>query len=349
MSNFIKKQKGITLIALVITIIVLLILAGVAISMLSGENGILTQAGKAKTEYEAAQKQEEAQISDLEVITDLSVNNTPYKFSNGYLTGVIIEKNESNESVAENVSELKDKLPDGYSIYNIDGSDITNEDVPVTTGMMIKKGNEEIGRIVIYGDLHISNKPDGKICGNLDATAVNFIRSKSNVIMKYWDVSQYLFYAADLNHDGLINWYDERIARYVWFLPEARKDIGSINQNVAAIKIENKEQIVDENTSKQEYYNAIPDSNSLKDKFTWVEGSTNSDGYYEFTATSGDTVQDILNALPNKKTKITKIDGNFVEEIALDEPLTEEYSISVMGEINNIHISLEIAKIKIST
>ena len=38
-----KKNNGITLIALVITIIVLLILAGVSISMLTGQNGILTR------------------------------------------------------------------------------------------------------------------------------------------------------------------------------------------------------------------------------------------------------------------------------------------------------------------
>lgn len=43
-----KEEKGITLIALVITIIVLLILAGVTIATLTGENGILTQAGNAK-------------------------------------------------------------------------------------------------------------------------------------------------------------------------------------------------------------------------------------------------------------------------------------------------------------
>ena len=43
-----KKEKGITLIALVITIIVLLILAGVSTAMLTGENGILTQANNAK-------------------------------------------------------------------------------------------------------------------------------------------------------------------------------------------------------------------------------------------------------------------------------------------------------------
>ncbi len=44
----IKEKKGITLIALVITIIVLLILAGVTIATLTGENGILTKATQAK-------------------------------------------------------------------------------------------------------------------------------------------------------------------------------------------------------------------------------------------------------------------------------------------------------------
>lgn len=51
-----KNNKGITLIALVITIIVLLILAGVSISTLIGNNGILTQAQNSKkttTEAEA--------------------------------------------------------------------------------------------------------------------------------------------------------------------------------------------------------------------------------------------------------------------------------------------------------
>ena len=43
-----NSNNGITLIALIITIIVLLILAGVSIAMLTGDNGILTQA---KTNY----------------------------------------------------------------------------------------------------------------------------------------------------------------------------------------------------------------------------------------------------------------------------------------------------------
>ena len=62
MKNFKKKElnssNGITLIALVITIIVLLILAGISISMLSGDNGILQKATTAKTETEKSQEQE---------------------------------------------------------------------------------------------------------------------------------------------------------------------------------------------------------------------------------------------------------------------------------------------------
>lgn len=45
-----NQVRGITLIALVITIIVLLILAGISIAMLTGENGILTKADEAKRE-----------------------------------------------------------------------------------------------------------------------------------------------------------------------------------------------------------------------------------------------------------------------------------------------------------
>ena len=56
-------NKGITLIALVITIIVLLILAAVSIATLTGENGILTRANDAKTETEVAEEKEAIQLA----------------------------------------------------------------------------------------------------------------------------------------------------------------------------------------------------------------------------------------------------------------------------------------------
>ena len=57
-----KKQRGITLIGLVVTIIVLLILAGVSISLSLGQNGILTQAQKAVKDHSIAEAKEKINI-----------------------------------------------------------------------------------------------------------------------------------------------------------------------------------------------------------------------------------------------------------------------------------------------
>ena len=58
-----KSTKGITLIALVVTIIILLILAGVSIAMITGNNGILSQAGRAKKETNDAADREMLQLA----------------------------------------------------------------------------------------------------------------------------------------------------------------------------------------------------------------------------------------------------------------------------------------------
>ena len=65
-----KKQNGITLIALVVTIIVLLILAGISISMLTGQNGILNRAAEAKEKNADASDLEYLQTKAYEAITN---------------------------------------------------------------------------------------------------------------------------------------------------------------------------------------------------------------------------------------------------------------------------------------
>ena len=94
------KEKGITLIALVITIIVLLILSGVSIAMLTGSNGILTQAQKAKEATEAAAKVENSALSSLEdyMITDGSYNK---------------EKGVNEPRILSGMTEVMFNLPEG--------------------------------------------------------------------------------------------------------------------------------------------------------------------------------------------------------------------------------------------
>ena len=76
-----RNNKGITLIALVITIIVLLILAGVSIAMLTGNNGILTQAGNAQTETRNADIREAIALAVSTVNTDLADDISENKYT----------------------------------------------------------------------------------------------------------------------------------------------------------------------------------------------------------------------------------------------------------------------------
>ena len=65
-----KNQNGITLIALVITIIVLLILAGVSIAMLTGDNGLLTKSQTAVMDNAIAGAKDKINLSLQEGIAD---------------------------------------------------------------------------------------------------------------------------------------------------------------------------------------------------------------------------------------------------------------------------------------
>ena len=65
-----KGNKGITLIALVITIIVLLILAGVSIAMLSGDNSILSNARRASDDTVVANAKEATMLKVQEIMSD---------------------------------------------------------------------------------------------------------------------------------------------------------------------------------------------------------------------------------------------------------------------------------------
>lgn len=63
-------KKGITLISLVVTIIVLLILAGITISMLFGENGLLNRATDATEEYSKSEAREKVELLLSEYVID---------------------------------------------------------------------------------------------------------------------------------------------------------------------------------------------------------------------------------------------------------------------------------------
>ena len=112
------RNKGITLIALVITIIVLLILAGISISMLSGENSILQKAGASKDSTGIAQEKENIKLAYNSLMIDKKSENS------GTISGSDFDKAiKSYDSEASATSE-RDKyivtFSNGhkYSLYN---------------------------------------------------------------------------------------------------------------------------------------------------------------------------------------------------------------------------------------
>mgnify|MGYP005795435207 CR=1 FL=1 len=104
-----RNQRGITLIALVITIIVLLILAGVSIAMLTGDNGILSNARKAQTQTTVKSNEEMVKLAVADVITDFYADGktgTPQVTSD--LLGPALEAANSDLTVTGTLSKNGD-------------------------------------------------------------------------------------------------------------------------------------------------------------------------------------------------------------------------------------------------
>ena len=111
-----KDVKGITLIALVITIIVLLILAAVSIAMLTGENGLLQKATKAKEENKLAQAKEQINLmlQEYRIERDTGSNKSFKNFLQEKKNDKKIDGYEKNENYNENSTKLWDIELDGY-------------------------------------------------------------------------------------------------------------------------------------------------------------------------------------------------------------------------------------------
>lgn len=132
-----SKQTGITLIALVVTIIILIILAGVSISMIVGDNGIITQAQRAKEETEKAQKEEQESLNILQytletgniILTDKTVEDM--KTEGTYMTtNTQIKDNKGNKLV----------VPKGFKIAEDSGINVA-EGVVIEDDDMTEDGN----------------------------------------------------------------------------------------------------------------------------------------------------------------------------------------------------------------
>ena len=145
-----KPNNGITLIALVITIIVLIILAGVSIAMLVGENGIITQAQRAAQETEQAQVEEQRQLAMLEAA--MNTENQPYTDKNGDTATI-------PAGFAVSQVEGENTIEDGLVIIDANGNEFVW--IPINDISMMAmntEGKDKNGNDNYQGKLYIFNE-----------------------------------------------------------------------------------------------------------------------------------------------------------------------------------------------
>ena len=111
-----KSNKGITLIALVITIIVLLILAGVSIAMLTGSNGVLTKATESQVMNKRGEVSERINLALNAVMTEIMAesitsSNGQVDLSNEKYSETNIEKENDLKANEYGVKVKTDELP----------------------------------------------------------------------------------------------------------------------------------------------------------------------------------------------------------------------------------------------
>ena len=152
MKTKIKQEKGITLIALVVTIVVLLILAGVSVNALFGNSGIIEKAKEAQSKMDKATENDQKQIGELTNWLDNQVNGTTGSDDNqttlpkiSTLVGTVVDKNTKAEDAYGN----KITIPKGFKVLahgTVAGSatyTYSGDNIPaVQDGIVIENGTD---------------------------------------------------------------------------------------------------------------------------------------------------------------------------------------------------------------
>ena len=346
--KLIMNKKGITLIALVITIIVILILAGITISMITSQDGILKKAVEAKERTEKSTNEEKIKLAyigaldentltvdkkklaqnlgieesditgkkdlvikidgknigisengnveELEDLKEIDLildgyfqdNNLKYKCRYGYITGI---------KPGEMVKTLQDKLPSEYTICKEDKSEISDkENTRLATGMTAMKENEEVARIVIFGDVDCNG-----FIGNNDIMYNDeYIYGSKNEIEKYQEA------AMDVDHDGYIT-RDDTIT-----IIKAGNDVTQINQKHYVEKLKDIS-----NIEKIDEIGLIEKINISDDKnFEKITDEEYDEVYYKVKLNKEYTYQEIENNIINNIGRIYQSDIEFQDSEA---------------------------------
>ena len=198
-----RKEKGITLIALVVTIVILLILASISIGALTGDNGIIDQAHTAKEDTEIASWEEQIDLAIIDaekkhrnptlddVKEELKNKGIINDYSQVDKDGVIT----TNEPVYEIAGKLDDYVPFGpgkFANKNEEYTDETSKEeyktVTVPEGFKILEEASKIDDGLVIEDkngsqfvwIPVSDINDMAQCANVSSTSLCNLELKGN-------------------------------------------------------------------------------------------------------------------------------------------------------------------------
>ena len=194
MKKLLENRKGITLIALVITVIVLLILAGVTIAILTGDNGILTQANNARQETEISREKEVINLALTAAKTKVNGENFTKKELQEQLDNI---EGQRKTEVYDYIEKYQIYFKESRRYYEID-KDGNVENIQVTNGEKILKvkcinsNNKVLGEYEykILNDNYLIEAPVIKGYQSINEKINGYTTENIEVIQKYYLVLQ---------------------------------------------------------------------------------------------------------------------------------------------------------------
>ena len=337
-----KKQKGITLIALVVTIVVLLILAGVTISLLLDENGIIAKSKDARTETRVSQIEDEvgmwkqhnfinkesnqaqesadtmlASLISRKLLTEKEIDREQELITIKKKDGTVI-KEISYSSVTINISKFPETEKSGAVILTVDSVEgmtpITNEEELNNFVNSLSEGQKK--EIIRNGYIKFVNKEDPSANCTTFQDALDWAKKRGKIS----EATEDAFWTRLLSKQGL----DENL---IVILAE-----GYFNESTKMIEV----------------YTVTNPANATSNEYIATENGT-----YTFK------VQDAVTGKTyTKKVEVTNVDTSLPKYALVSEKNIRDASIDIMlkfeltgeyTEFENAYIIFKGEKIDISS
>ena len=185
MKNLKKQVKGITLMALVITIIVLLILAAVTVKLTLGDGGVLDEAKEAANEWDKAQEGEKQDLAKLAQEMRNARNgiyNGTSGNQGGSSTGNQTGGNETSEGETGGDSETKKPIGEitGNETENTDTTDKEGNRIVIPAGFKVVNPEDNVTKGIVIEDVSAEDENSRRKSICMDTNRRNNNRIKGN-------------------------------------------------------------------------------------------------------------------------------------------------------------------------